>query len=481
MRKITKLFKGLLLLSLVLLMTNCATEEIGQKNVTQSSTEAKIWFDSHQKDYNATVLNYIGDLQWQNAITSEGDMGEIIEVPFTLTSGLAASTNEADQYNDHHRLMFVKDGQNEFKLSYIQIFANDENYNVQDKNYNYYNIKDNFDGNIYVQELATNIRRKIEFKEGQKIAPSLTAKMREMACLYYGYWGGDGRFNPLYEVACYSGGPTGDSAENPQPSYGGGGGSSTSPNTSQTLAQKIKNISSDKLDACTKAILEKLKNLNQGDLVTMIQRFNPSGSIFNINMSTGQVLNNDPNIWAQTKPVSGSSTDISMVFNQDYINGNGNPNPPTDLSVANTMVHEIIHAYLISQLEEYKSCGASGICDFPTIYDAYVQQQINKDKSKVLTADRHHELIASDYVNAIASSVEEFHTGQPVTSGFPRQEYLDLAWGGLQGTYIFNKTYPNDPSNKNYKDRERILARITAEQKGSQYGITTPIGTPCKN
>ena len=55
-----------------------------------------------------------------------------------------------------------------------------------------------------------------------------------------------------------------------------------------------------------------------------------------------------------------------------------------------------------------------------------------------------------------------------------------MAWGGLQGTYIFNKNYPNDPNHKNYKDRERILDRINAEKKGSQYYSATPIGTPCK-
>ena len=117
--------------------------------------------------------------------------------------------------------------------------------------------------------------------------------------------------------------------------------------------------------------------------------------------------------------------------------------------------------------------------EIPTIYDAYVQQQISKDLS--ILPDAHHELIASYYVNAIASTIEEFHTGQPVDSGFPRQVYLDMAWGGLIGTYIFNKNYPNDPNNINYKDRERILARIITERIGSQYGVNSPIGTPCKN
>lgn len=52
--------------------------------------------------------------------------------------------------------------------------------------------------------------------------------------------------------------------------------------------------------------------------------------------------------------------------------------------------------------------------------------------------------------------------------------------GGLIGTTVFNNNYPDDPTHKNYKDRERILARIIAEKNGNQYGITSPLGTPCK-
>ena len=232
------------------------------------------------------------------------------------------------------------------------------------------------------------------------------------------------------------------------------------------------------LDSCTKAVFDKLKNLKQSDIANMLIRFAPTGSIFNINMSTGIVQNNDPNTWAQTTPVSGSNNNINMIFNQDYVNGKDNPNRPTDLSVATTMTHEIIHAYLISLLEDNKICGTSGICDFPTIYGAYVQQQITKNPNLLPSA--HHDLIAEKYVDAIAATIQEYHTGQPVASGFPNQVYLDMAWGGLQGTDFFNKNYPNDPTHKNYKDRERILGRITAERIGSQYGVNSPLGTPCK-
>jgi hypothetical protein len=247
------------------------------------------------------------------------------------------------------------------------------------------------------------------------------------------------------------------------------------PNTSENIAKAIEEqIDDSKLDPCTKAIMEKLKNATHSDIAKMLSRFAPAGSIFNINMSVGQVKDNGN--WAETKKTTGSSTDVNMIFNENYINGVGNTNRPTDLSIASTMVHEMIHAYLISLLEENKTCGASGICDFHTIYDAYVQQQI--DKGSNIVADEHHELIAKQYVFAIATTIQEFHTGQ--YTDYPYQNYLDMAWGGLQGTYIFNKNYPDDSTHKNYKARERIMARINAERKGSQYYGALPLGTPCK-
>lgn len=177
-----------------------------------------------------------------------------------------------------------------------------------------------------------------------------------------------------------------------QYSHIGGGGYTT---IGMATAEKIEeSINGDKLDPCTKEVLDKMKNLKQSDIASMINRFNPAESIFNINITIGQVIPSRD--WAQTTKVNGSSTDINMIFNEDYIRGTGNSNPPTDLSVATTMAHEIIHSYLISLLEDNKTNGASEIQDFPTIYDAYVQQKITNDKSATLLKDAHHELIASN-------------------------------------------------------------------------------------
>lgn len=471
-------------LNLVVLLSNCASEETGRimqiSAVDSETNRAREWFYSNKNDSPIEFMPYIKEINWEKSILSEGSLGQVVEVPFTLMDNLTASGKGVKLYNDHHRFLFIRDEKQMYRLFYVQIFSDSENFDIVDMNYNYYSLDDSFNGEVYVQELSTKKGSRLEFKNGAKIKHSPTSKMREQACVYYGYWYEDGHFEVLYEVGCFGGGGEPDDYREPAPGYGGGGGSSgSSTNSSLSTSQKIeKNITSDQLDPCTRAVYQKLLNLQQGDISIMIERFRIPSSIFNINMSTGQVQNNDPNVYGQTYPVKGSSTDVNMVFNQDYISGLGNDSPPTDLSVAATMAHEIIHAYLISLAQEYDSCGESCLSDFPTVYEAYVQSEIRKNTN--VLPERHHEVIAGDYVYAIAETLEEFHTGSRGRPGFPQQIYVDIAWGGLIGTTAFNRTYPDDPSHKNYQDRQRIIGRITAERLGSVYGAQAPVGKSCK-
>ena len=239
-----------------------------------------------------------------------------------------------------------------------------------------------------------------------------------------------------------------------------------------------KKIDDTKLDPCTKAVLDKLKNLEQSDIANMINRFSPAKSIFNINISTGTTINSQNS--AETTKIS--DYNYNIVLSSNYTNGvlEGEINsPPTMLSLATTVTHEIMHAYLLSIVDEYKNGTSSTLQSFPTLFDAYVKSKTptGSNQSKI---DAQHDLIASQYVNSIASTIEEFNTGIPVTSGFPRQVYIDIAWAGLEGTYVFNKNYPNDQNNKNYADRNRILSRGSIERYNKPRGNQIPVGKPCK-
>jgi hypothetical protein len=459
------------LFALFISLTNCVNESIDSSNQNNSVANAKKWFELNKPSL--SVLNYTKSIDWNNAIASTGDMGTIIEVPLTLKESIQAKVGDDNSYKTYNRLMFIADTQGTYKTYHVLITTNNTTFESTSKDNNFYNLEDNFDGYVTVLGAKDKIVNFKKIVNGVETKPSLTARA-PLTCVYFGeisYPVGIDvpDFRALYLVGCYSETNNGLPLEDYGAYHGGGGGGAG--NKAQAIEDQIDN---SKLDPCTKAVLDKLKNLSGGDITNMLKRFTPPGSVFNINMSVGKV-NSNAN-WAETTPLNGSRTDINMVFNENYINGTNYSSRPTDLSVATTMAHEVIHAYLISLLEENKACGASGICDFPTIYDAYVQQQISKNPN--LTVDEHHELIANKYVNTIAATIQEFHTGQSVA--YPLQVYLDLAWGGLTGTYVFNKDYPNDPNDKNYKDRERIFARINTEKLGTQYGINSPIGTPCK-
>lgn len=453
-------------------MTNCATEEIGQQNGTQSSIEAKDWFDTHKDNYNTTILKYVKDLQWENAIVSDGDIGEVVEVPFTLEDYLSVSNKNADLYNDHHRLMFIKGEDNEFKLFYVQIFTTDKESKIIDKNYNYYNIKDNFDGKVFVQELTTNIVSKLDFENGNKIKPSLTSKQREayIDCVAIGYWYEDGHFEPIGILYCEGGG--GDSGE-PSPSggYGGGGGTSGSGSGSGTTGvtsfQKIeKNINSDKLDACSKAILDKLKNLTQGDLAKIMSKLGGDSTVYTLTFDIG---NTNGNLAATTR---NSLNSYVTVLDKDFLDGNdgtGINKPPTDLAIAAVIIHEVVHAYFFSLFDDKVNSNMPKALDnFDLLYQRYVT------KTYVGTDDAQHAQIWKSFIDTMSSSLQEYNTGIPTNS--PSQFYKDIIMGTLMTTNAFGTNYPSGST-----DYKRILNTYLSEKNnGSNDPAYAPKGKPCK-
>lgn len=249
------------------------------------------------------------------------------------------------------------------------------------------------------------------------------------------------------------------------------------PLTDELIAKAIEDkIDDSELDDCTKAILEKLKNLNQSDIASMFKKFDSNVSLFNIKIMNGTVKLST-NV-AETSVISPNNYNITL--SSDYLNGSRSwaaSSPPTTLSIATTITHEIMHAYLLSLVDEYNVGGSSTIFDFPTIYNTYVA---NKTKGGTQEqVDKQHEVIAENYVNVIASTIEEFYTGVSVNSGYPRQVYLDLAWAGLIDTNFFKKNYPNDATHKNYADRERIKTRRYVEQYNESRENQSPLGKPC--
>ena len=155
---------------------------------------------------------------------------------------------------------------------------------------------------------------------------------------------------------------------------------------------------------------------------------------------------------------------------------------PTKLSIARTVLHEIIHAYLDTMFDD---CSSSSNCteiqQFKELYSAF---EIWKNGGTVPT-NAQHLTIAKEFTNVIARALQEYQTGNIVPDNMePEQDYKDLAWQGLSGNFpnpnpdsmaqIFNLEYP-------IGSVKRIRFENINNAEDSQelsVGIT-PKSTPC--
>lgn len=90
----------------ILFFIGCTTTE---ESVLKPAAEAQYWFNNNVTFENFQVLKYTQEVDWSNAIVTTGDHGEIIEVPFTVQSGLKTKVGEQN-YLSYHRLLLKKIG-----------------------------------------------------------------------------------------------------------------------------------------------------------------------------------------------------------------------------------------------------------------------------------------------------------------------------------------------------------------------------------
>lgn len=213
----------------------------------------------------------------------------------------------------------------------------------------------------------------------------------------------------------------------------------------------VKRINDINLDPCGKSILNKLRNLSQTNLGSIIERFGGTNSSYILNISSGLTIN--PNVFGTTNWVINSS---GIVVHNNY---NITVRPEitqnsTDIAIAGTILHEFIHAYFLSLIDDcYLANNCSLLQSFPEIWNFYV---INNPTGTLTDLNTQHAEIANLYVNIIGAALQEMFTNTPVTAGMPiNQIYTDLAWCGLEGT----TPYINLPQS----DKDRILNRQITE------------------
>ena len=249
--------------------------------------------------------------------------------------------------------------------------------------------------------------------------------------------------------------------------------SATFENTKNKLiAEAIEDqIDDSKLDLCTKGVFTTVKNTTVFDIAQVLSKLDANGSLYNTIIKSEVAPSFEP---AQT--VRNSAYNYTVYISTDYTG-------KTKLFTAALIFHEMIHAYFLSIVDDYKSNPNNNqylynLNSFPSLFQAYCDKKY--PPAPGMSQNVHHLEMANYYVDAIARALQEFQTGIPVTDGTsPQQIYSDLAWGGLNGTPVFDATYPVGNPN-----RQRIINRATCEQNGTTIGAgtpnaQTPIGNPC--
>ncbi|WP_298116263.1 hypothetical protein [Flavobacterium sp.] len=168
-------------------------------------------------------------------------------------------------------------------------------------------------------------------------------------------------------------------------------------------------------------------------------------------------------------------TNLNIPFNYlVIIDSNFNQNG-TRIAKANVIVHELIHAYILSliddnslQLAPYLEPSAD-LTNLSIIFNAIERKKYGLNPNYF----QHNEM-AQSFISVIAEAIKIIDGGTQ-----PNQYYQDLAWGGLTDTGAFLTLHPVGTASY-----QRIKYTILSENTNTPYptalaGTITPKSTPC--
>jgi len=263
---------------------------------------------------------------------------------------------------------------------------------------------------------------------------------------------------------------------------GGGGGTSSSTDNDSTEEDKIVNQLED---PCASIILSELQlmSINQ-DIPLKVSYDSIDGLETDLNFSSAilKLFNNSDKFDyfvnendslpistnASTEPTAiyNATTErweVSSSFNPDYFDD------ATDLSMARTMIHESVHAYLV-----YVQRGDP----YGSMMDALEAYIAENELPDTVNNNLHHNFM-SQFIDAIAYQLWEWDIGFGTGGNLGWQYYQDIAWGGI-ALDSQNNNQPYEEFN-NYLDKKvaslngaeslrdqienRILDRIVSENE----------------
>ena len=238
----------------------------------------------------------------------------------------------------------------------------------------------------------------------------------------------------------------------PDPAFGWSGGiDGITPSNPLTATQTfLNNIDATKLKPCMQLILGDVKNLSNGSVAGIIQQFFGNIPGYNGNLKDGTLA---AGVNGQTGSYDRSINSVTTTFDsQKFSNA-------SDLSIARTMLHESVHAFLVSYFAYDPLNATIAYSDMLTLWNNTQKPNLN---------DIQHNQMTLDFMNSIALALMEYGNNKGYIVSDPHF-YSDMAWGGLTHDSKGNLTSLFKTLVPNASDRQRILDTLTSELNQTDF------------
>lgn len=216
----------------------------------------------------------------------------------------------------------------------------------------------------------------------------------------------------------------------------GPGDSGEPTNPAITFVDKIDDT---KLKDCFKKVLENLKNIDRACLLNLVKVFSGNTPGYNWTIQDG-ILGSDLNAATKSTYDKTSGTATTTFDSSKFLGG-------SDLAIAKTLLHESVHAYLVTYFNVDPVAAQKTYSQYVEDYNTTAHSDMNEAQ---------HNEIVRNFVGSVAGNLMTYGKNQGYD--LPDQFYYDLSWGGLQETSAFK--------NLSQDVQQRIKDVIKIEQSG---------------
>jgi hypothetical protein len=187
-------------------------------------------------------------------------------------------------------------------------------------------------------------------------------------------------------------------------------------------------ILDESLTPCQTAVLNDLKNMSasgQGMLAYIVQKFGGNATGYNWRFVSGNL---PFGTFGSTGPYDKTHRVITTTFDARQMRN------ASDLSVARTMLHEAVHAYVVTYFANSPQYANASYPDLVAAYAAAGAANPN--------IPHHNFMGQQNWLSDLAWGLQQYGINRG--HSLPDQYYADMAWGGLEASIPFLSLPPAD-------------------------------------